>query len=91
MIRKNPLLTVLRTKLAAVANPKNAPAVQAYMKSEMPYLGVSAVPLRQVCKEVFAGCHYEDSSSWQKDVLEIWRGAKYREERHCAIELTGRQ
>ncbi len=50
------------------------------MKSEMPYLGVSTVPLRQVCKEVFAGCHYEDSASWQKDVLEIWRRAKYRED-----------
>ncbi len=89
MVKQNPLLAVLRTKLAAVAFPANAPAMQAYMKSGMPYLGVSAVPLRQVCREVFAGCGYEDTASWQKDVLEIWRGAKYREERHCAIELTG--
>ncbi len=88
MAKNNALIKALRKELAAVANPKKAPAMQAYMKSEMPYLGVSAVPLRKVCKEVFGGCQYKDSADWRKDVLEIWRGAKYREERHCAIELT---
>ena len=83
------LLELLHDRLAAVADPERAPAMQAYMKSAMPYLGVSSVPLRVVCKQVFADLSWEDSAGWQADVLAVWRGAQFREERTCAIELTG--
>lgn len=59
------------------------------MKSAMPYLGVSSVPLRAVCKQVFAGLEFASSAGWQAEVLAVWRGAKFREERYAAIELTG--
>ena len=85
----NPLAATLRDRLTAVADPASAPGMQAYMKSAMPYLGVSAVPLRAVCKAVFADLLYADQADWQRDVLDIWRGAQFREERHAAIELTG--
>jgi 3-methyladenine DNA glycosylase AlkD len=83
------LADTLHARLAAVADPARAPGMQAYMKSAMPYLGVSSVPLRQVCKEVFAPLRYERSGDWQRDVLAIWRGARFREERYAAIELSG--
>jgi 3-methyladenine DNA glycosylase AlkD len=83
------LAHTLKARLRAVAEPARAPAMQAYMKSDMPYLGVSAAPLRQVCKEAFKGLAWEDGPSWQSDVLAIWRGAGYREERYAAIELAG--
>ena len=83
------LASHLRTRLAAIADPARAPAMQAYMKSAMPFLGVSTVPLRVICKQLFAGLPYADGAAWQRDVLEIWRGARFREERHAAIELTG--
>lgn len=79
----------LRTRLTAIADPARAPAMQAYMKSAMPFLGVSTVPFRAICKQLFAGLSYADSAAWQRDVLEIWRSAQFREERHAAIELTG--
>jgi 3-methyladenine DNA glycosylase AlkD len=63
--------------------------MQAYMKSAMPYFGVSAVPLRAVCKRVLATHLLPDPRSWRRDVLHLWRGARYREERYAAIELTG--
>ena len=85
----NSLAAELRTRLTAVADPDRAPGMQAYMKSAMPYLGVSAVPLRAVCKAVFADLRYADQAEWRRDVLDIWRGARFREERHAAIELTG--
>lgn len=85
----NSLAKTLLAELRAVAEPARAPAMQAYMKSEMPYLGVSAVPLRQVCQAAFQGLAWLDSAAWQADVLAIWRGAEYREQRHAAIELTG--
>jgi len=83
------LTTHLRAKLSEVADPARAPGMQAYMKSAMPYLGVAAVPLRLVCKAAFAGLTWPDSAAWQADVLAIWRGAAYREERYAAIELSG--
>jgi 3-methyladenine DNA glycosylase AlkD len=83
------LRALLRARLAAVAEPARAPAMQAYMKSAMPYLGVSAVPLRQVCKAIFANRSYPSAKVWREDVLALWRGAKFREERYAAIELTG--
>jgi 3-methyladenine DNA glycosylase AlkD len=83
------LAEMLHHRLEEVADPARAPGMQAYMKSAMPYLGVSAVPMRQVCKDVFGALAWSDSAAWQADVLAIWRGAQFREERYAAIELTG--
>ena len=83
------LLLTIREKLREVADPARAPGMRAYMKSEMPYLGVSAVPLRRVCRDLFNGLAWDDAEAWQADVLAIWRRAEFREERHAAIELTG--
>mgnify|MGYP001074153754 CR=1 FL=1 len=79
----------VRSALMAIADPARAPAMQAYMKSAMPYLGVSAVPLQAACKAVFADLSYAASADWQADVLRLWRGAAFREERYVAIALTG--
>ena len=83
------LVLTIREKLREVADPARAPGMRAYMKSEMPYLGVSAVPLRRVCRDLFNGLAWDDAEAWQADVLAIWRRAEFREERHAAIELTG--
>ena len=56
------LATSVRAALAAVADPARAPAMQSYMKSAMPYLGVSAVPLRKACK-VRAGQRVETAGT----------------------------
>jgi 3-methyladenine DNA glycosylase AlkD len=63
--------------------------MQAYMKSSMPYLGVSTVPRRAALKPIFADLDWPDSAAWQRGVLTIWRGADFREERYAALELTG--
>jgi len=83
------LAETLHERLKEVADPARAPAMQAYMKSEMPCLGVSTAPMRQVCRRVFAGLTWLDSAAWRADVLTIWRGAESREHRYAAIELTG--
>ena len=83
------LAEILHDRLKQAADPARAGGMQAYMKSAMPYFGVSAVPMRAVCKELFAGLAWPDSAGWQADVLAIWRNARFREERYAAIELTG--
>ncbi|MEO5938498.1 MAG: DNA alkylation repair protein [Sphingomonas sp.] len=79
----------IRSALKAAAEPARAPAMQAYMKSAMPYLGVSSVPRRAALKTAFAGLDWPDSVAWQHDVLTLWRAAEFREERYAALELTG--
>lgn len=79
----------LREALAAVAEPERAAPMRAYMKSSMPYLGVASAPLRKACREVFAEVAFSTAAAWRRAALGLWRGARFREERYCAIELTG--
>ena len=59
------------------------------MKSAMPFHGVDAKTLRAICRVVYAGHAVTAAADWRRDVLGIWRGARFREERYAAIELTG--
>ncbi len=72
--------------MAAAANPEKAAGMRAYMKSTMPYYGVNLPAVRAISRQVFAerdlGC-----TEWQKTVLELWRGARRREERYAAMYL----
>ncbi len=63
--------------------------MQSYMKSAMPYLGVPKPARERVLRPVFAARILPDPSSWSATVLALWRGAKFREERYAAIDLTG--
>lgn len=83
------LAQTIRDGLTEIADPARAPTMQAYMKSAMPYLGVSTVPLRGFCKTAFAGLKWPDTAAWQADVLVVWRNAHFREERYAAFALTG--
>jgi len=84
-----PLVRALRRALRESADAGKAPFMQKYMKSEMPYLGVPTPLLRRAVKTVFADHPLESFESWRDAVLELWRGAKHREERYAAIELAG--
>jgi 3-methyladenine DNA glycosylase AlkD len=79
----------MRAALAAAADPERAPRMQAYMKSEMPYRGISAPDMRAISKRIFADHPLETCDEWRAAVLELWREARFREERHAAIELLG--
>ena len=79
----------LLRELRAVADPNKAPQQQAYMKSEMPYLGVVMPVQRKIARAVFKAHPLPDPASWRHVVLEIWRNAKFREERYSAMELAG--
>ncbi len=79
---------LLRAELAAGANAEDALAMQAYMKSSMPYYGVRAAAMRAACKRVFASRPLASCSEWRSAVLDLWRNAMHREERYAAIELV---
>lgn len=82
------LLLKLRRALRKVADPGKAPGMQAYMKSDMAYLGVPTPLLRSTCRAVFADLEFPAASAWQAHVLDLWRNARFREERYAALHLA---
>jgi 3-methyladenine DNA glycosylase AlkD len=83
------MLPGLRRALRQAGDPLKAAAMQAYMKSAMPYHGVPAPLLRKVVRTVFADAQFPTASKWQMQVLELWRKAQFREERYAALHLAG--
>ena len=83
------MLVELRQALQRAGDPAKAPKMQAYMKSAMAYHGVPTPLMRRVCKDVFAEVRFKDSADWQAQVLDLWRNARFREERYAAMYLTG--
>jgi 3-methyladenine DNA glycosylase AlkD len=82
----NTFAEAIRAGLAARANPEKAPDMQAYMKSEMPFLGVQKPARTALAREVFTPLDFD---AWQATVLALWREATYREERYMALALAG--
>ena len=83
-----PLVTNVRRRLRALADPAKAGPMQAYMKSSMPFLGVPTPAQRAVCREAVAAHPVASFEDWTEAVLTLWREAKYREERHAAINIA---
>jgi 3-methyladenine DNA glycosylase AlkD len=82
------LLATLRAALARSADPARAPKMQAYMKSAMPYHGCASPVAKRVYKETFAPLELSSPDEWRALVLDLWRSAKFREERYGAIALA---
>ena len=83
------LIAAMRAALARLADPAKAPAMQAYMRSAMPFRGVQTPQLRAACRAVFAEHTLGSFAQWQTTVLALWRDAQYREERYAALALAG--
>ena len=83
------LIREVRRALQMRADPEQAPRMQAYMKSDMPYLGVKTPALREACRAAFDAHPLLDFARWLDTASALWRGAHHREERYAAIELTG--
>ena len=82
------LIAVIALQLREHADPEKAPQMQAYMKSEMPFLGVQTPQRRALCEEAYAKLPLSSFEDWQRTVLRMWRDASYREERYAAIGLA---
>ncbi|MCE6994113.1 DNA alkylation repair protein [Saccharothrix sp. S26] len=84
------LVTSIRRALTEVADPAKAPAMRRYMKSDMPFLGVPKPVRARALEDVFAAHPFTSREEWVAAVLEVWRGAEFREERYAALDLAGR-
>ena len=83
------LISAIRSQLRGAADPVRAAGAQAYLKSEMPSLGVRVPEVRRIVKAAAKELPPGSLKDLQSAVLELWRGARWREERYAAIDLTG--
>jgi 3-methyladenine DNA glycosylase AlkD len=83
----HPLIREVRSALKKAANPEKAPQMQAYMKSAMPFRGVSGPIQKSLWRQIFPA-HPLTAAAWRDVALTLWREASFREERYAAIALT---
>ncbi|MEV7099177.1 DNA alkylation repair protein [Amycolatopsis sp. NPDC051045] len=83
------LVEAIRAGLARLADPAKAPAMQAYMKSALPFRGVAKPQRSALLKQVLADHTLPDRVTFSATVLKLWRTAEFREERYAAIDLSG--
>jgi 3-methyladenine DNA glycosylase AlkD len=85
------LVSAIRSALAGAGDPERAEGQQRYMKSEMPYRGLTRAELRAVLRPILADPAHRlaDRAEWAGTVRELWDGATHREERYAATALTG--
>ncbi|HEX3005362.1 MAG TPA: DNA alkylation repair protein [Angustibacter sp.] len=83
------IVTAIRERLRELAEPERAPAMQAYMKSAMPFLGVRVPVVRSVVRDVAREHPPAGLDDLQAAATALWREAGVREERYAATGLTG--
>jgi hypothetical protein len=83
------LVSAIRAALREAADPERAPAMQAYMKSAMPYLGVSVPHVRRLTRAAARQQPPADLDELEQAARTLWDGAEFREERYAATGLTG--
>jgi len=81
-------VAAVRDGLAALADPAKAGGMRAYLKSELPCLGVYTAEQRRLQRDLFGALPLGSVADWQATVLGLWQGAGYREERYAAIGLV---
>jgi 3-methyladenine DNA glycosylase AlkD len=81
------LVAEVRAALRAAADPSRAPAMQAYMKSALPFLGVPKPVRTAALRPVWAAHPPTDRAGWEATVRQLYDEASYREERYAALAL----
>ncbi|MCL1838886.1 MAG: DNA alkylation repair protein [Propionibacteriaceae bacterium] len=78
----------IRSALVASADQQRAAGQQAYMKSTMPFYGVSMPEVRKITRQI-AKSYDLDLAGLAQLSRQVWDGATHREERHVALNLHG--
>lgn len=82
------LVHAIRSGLARHADPERAAGQQAYMKSPIPYHGITTPDLRALMKPLLAGFVLPDRTAWESAILTLWDEVTHREEWYAAIAVA---
>lgn len=83
------LVEAVRAVLRAEADPVRAVGQQRYMKSTMPFLGLTSPVRRAVVRPLLADpvMRLGSREEWEAVVRRLWDEAEFREERYAALDL----
>jgi len=73
-----------RELLMESADPDKAPAMARYMKTEMPFYGVTSQPRKVISRQLVREFPVTSRVEYERAVRALWRGT-YREEKYLAI------
>jgi 3-methyladenine DNA glycosylase AlkD len=84
------LVAAVRAVLEQRADPQRAVAQQRYMKSAMPYLGLTSPQLRAALAPLLRdpGLAMSSQQEWLATILALWTGATHREHWYAALALA---
>lgn len=84
------LIAAVRRVLAEHGDPERAGGQQRYMKSTMPFHGVTMAQMRRLVRPILRDPAHElaTRADWEATVRTLWDDAAHREERYAAIELA---
>lgn len=85
------LVAAIREALAAAGDPDRATGQQRYMKSTLPYHGLTTPEFRATVRPILSHPAYRltDRPTWEATVRALWDGATHREQRYAATALAG--
>ncbi len=77
--------------LGAAGDPQRAVEQQRYMKSALPYHGITTPELQRLLRPFLtdAATRLTSRATWEETVRALWDGATHREQRYAALALTG--
>ncbi|WP_082561548.1 DNA alkylation repair protein [Microbacterium sp. Root61] len=79
------IVAAVHAQLRAAADPARAAGQQAYMKSEMPFLGAAVPESRRIARQAAKG--EVDAATLLAAATTLWDEASHREERYAAMAL----
>ncbi len=86
----DPILDFVVTRLQAQADPERAPAMAAYMKTDMPFFGVAAAPRRKVGSAAVKAFRPTDRADYEAKVRALW-GHTHRETKYVAVQFAAQK
>lgn len=84
-------MAALRGAMTPHADPERAIGQQRYMKSALPFLGLTSPVLRKALRPVLVtrALRIEDRDEWEATIRALWSEVTYREEWYAALALFG--
>jgi 3-methyladenine DNA glycosylase AlkD len=77
--------------LAEAGDPDRSKGQQAYMKSTIPFRGISSPRLKATLAPLltYPGYLLAGREEWEATIRELWNSAQFREERYAALAICG--
>ncbi|WP_122262868.1 DNA alkylation repair protein [Ornithinimicrobium cerasi] len=82
------LVAGVRAALASAGDPVRAVGQQRYMRSTLPFHGVTLPEVRRLVADQLRRHPPADRATWEATVRELWDGATHREERYAAVAVA---